>query len=420
MNKIVKKLMVVAKMVGESTSFAISSLKNDKFRTFLSLLGVSIGIFSIVAVFCAVDALQSNVREGLDTFGGDVIYIQKFPWEIEDAANFKWWEIFSRPNPSEKEFLFIKNNSKLSEQVVFMRISYKWFKRERFSFPEGAVIASSEGLNKVSTYDISEGRNFSSTEFNSAMRIAVIGAVVSDKLFPEGDPVGKEISIGGAKAKIIGVVKKQGESLANIFDTDNSVIVPLNFGKNISGMDDSYIILSPKEGVDKEEFKAETKMLLRSHRRLKPSQNDNFAINEMTFLKKSVASMMGVVNIVGWVIGGFSLLIGGFGIANIMFVSVKERTNQIGIQKALGAKRYIILTQFLVESGVLSLLGGILGIMMVYAATFFVKDFESFKIVLTMSNAIKGLIISLVIGILSGFIPAYVASKMDPVIAINS
>lgn len=423
MNKILKETMVVLKLIGESTVFAFSSLKNDLFRTFLSLLGVCIGIFSIVAVFCAVDALKDNVHKGLSSFGGDVILIQEYPWGLEEGeGEYKWWEYRQRPAICRDDYTFLYKNSKTASTVAYFAYYYKLFTYNRNSFSNGYVIAATHGFENVMKIEIESGRLFSSMENTKGSNVVILGAEVASALFLGENPVGKSVKVGSFTSVVVGVLKKQGQSIVQVFDFDNSVIVPLAYGAMMSDVyhDGGMVMMAPKDGVSQDDFIGETKLLMRSERRLKPSQKDNFSINKMTFLTNQMDSVFKVINMAGWVIGGFSLLIGGFGIANIMFVSVKERTNQIGIQKALGAKRYVIMTQFLVEAAVLSIAGGLLGILMVWVASFFMKDNPSFPVVMSVQNAAAGLLIALVIGIISGIIPAYAAAKLDPVKAINA
>jgi putative ABC transport system permease protein len=420
--KFVREARTAFKLTGESVAFAFSSLKHDKFRTFLSLLGVSIGIFSIVAVFSAVDALQANVREGLNSFGSDVAFIQQYPWGPEEGeTEYKWWEYRTRPSIKKEDFDFIKNKLTNADHIAYISFSNKLFKNGRNSFSNGYIISSSPGLEKVLKIEIEEGRNFSLMEAAKGSNVAILGASVADVLFPDGNCVGNKFKIGNFSTTIIGKLKKQGQSIVTFFDFDNAVIVSLGYGAMMFNVDrDGMMVISPKSDVQTDDFVSEIKYKMRALRRLKPEQKDNFAINKMSFLSNSVESVFSVINLVGWVIGGFSLLIGGFGIANIMFVSVKERTNQIGIQKALGAKKHVIMTQFLVEASVLSLSGGMLGILIVYIVSLFLKNNPSFPLTLSLGNALSGLLIALIIGLVSGLIPAYIASKLDPVKAINS
>jgi putative ABC transport system permease protein len=414
--------MMIFKLIFESISFAFGSLKGDRFRTFLSLFGVSIGIFSIVTVFTAIDALQKNVESGLDSFGGNTLYIQEFPWEPPAGEEYKWWEYRKRPSPKYEEFQFIKSQSKTIEGIAFVAFTQKNIRYKRNSFNEGFITAPTSDWDKISKVEIEMGRYFSTFEAQSSIPVVIIGNAIYEALFKGEDPINKVIKLGNSTARVIGVQKKAGESLINIFDTDNSIIVPYRYASTIINVRNSgtMICVKPLSTANRDEFLQEIKLLLRSARRLKPNQPDNFALNEMTFLLNQTKAIFGGINLAGWIIGGFSILIGGFGIANIMFVSVKERTNLIGIQKALGAKKYMILTQFLAEAAALALAGGIIGLIMVMGVVLATQGNESFPMELSVYNIIRGLLISSVIGIVSGFIPAYTASKLNPVDAINS
>ncbi len=417
-----RRLTVVIKLVIESIRFAFGSLKGDRFRTFLSLFGVSIGIFSIVTVFTAIDALQKNVESGLNSFGGNTLYIQEFPWEPPQGEEYKWWEYRKRPTPKYEEFQFIKSESKTAEAVAFVIFTNKNIRYKRNSFSGGFITAPTSDWDKISNVEIEQGRYFSTFEAQSSTPVVILGFSVAEALFKGEDPLNKVIKVGSSTARVIGVQKKAGESLVNIFDTDNSILIPYRYASTIVNARNagSMICVKPLESANREEFLLEMKQLLRSVRRLKPNQSDNFALNEMTFLLNQTKAIFGGINLAGWIIGGFSILIGGFGIANIMFVSVKERTNLIGIQKALGAKKYMILTQFLAEAAVLALAGGVIGLLMVMGVVLATQGNPAFPMELSAYNIIRGLLISSVIGIVSGFVPAYTAARLNPVDAINS
>ena len=422
MIKLYRQITIISKLIYESILFAYSSLKGDKFRTFLSLFGVSIGIFSIVTVFTAIDALRNNVATGLNSFGGNTLYIQEFPWAPPEGEEYKWWEYRKRPATKIEEFQYINANSKTAEASAFVIFTSKNIRYKRNSFNSGFITAPTSDWDKISNVEIENGRYFSPFEAQSSTPVAVIGNSVAEALFAGEDPVNKIIKVGQSNVKVIGVNKKAGESIISIFDTDNSITVPYRFmstlvnARNTSSM----ICVKPLDNVDRDEFLLEMKLLMRSVRRLSPKQSDNFALNEMTFLLNQTKSIFKGINLAGWIIGGFSILIGGFGIANIMFVSVKERTNLIGIQKALGAKRYIILTQFLAEATFLALAGGIIGLLMTLAIVLIVGGNAAFPMELSAYNIFRGLFISSIIGITAGFIPAYTAARLNPVDAINS
>lgn len=417
-----KKFKMIFKLIIGSIIFAFSSLKGDKFRTFLSLFGVTIGIFSIVTVFTAIDALKSNVESGLQSFGSSTVYIQEFPFAPEEGEEFKWWEFRMRPRPKYEEYLYLRNNSKTAQAISFFTSKDITIKYKRNSFKDGYIAGTTHDWNRVANIEIEQGRYFSLHETKSSVPVVILGYEVAQSIFQGEDPLNKIIKLGNSNTKVIGVMEKEGESIVSIYDKDNSVLVPYSYASMLYNTKkaNAMICLTPKPNITRDEFIQEIKLLMRSIRRLKPKQKDNFAVNEMTFLLDSTKQIFSGIALAGWVIGGFSILIGGFGIANIMFVSVKERTNLIGIQKALGAKNYAILTQFLAEAAALSLVGGAVGILLVFLLILAVGSGEAFPMQLSFYNIIRGLLISSIIGIVAGFVPAYSASKLNPVEAINS
>ena len=423
MKKIYRRVVIISKLVLESIIFAFGSLTGDKFRTFLSLFGVSIGIFSIVTVFTAIDALKQNVESGLNSFGGQTVYVQQFPFAPPEGEEYKWWEYMNRPLPKYEEFLFLKSNAKNLDASAYVVFTNRTLKYKRASFNNGFITAATPDWGKIANIEIEKGRSFSYFEAQSSIPVVILGYEVANSLFLDGeDPLEKIIKIGSASARVIGVQKKAGESIVNIFDTDNSILISYTFASTIMNVKstEGMICVTPSPNVEREEFIQELRQLIRSARRLKPSQKDNFALNEMTFLLNQTKAIFSGINMAGWIIGGFSILIGGFGIANIMFVSVKERTNLIGIQKALGAKKYMILTQFLAEAAVLAIAGGAMGIIMVGGVVLALKGNESFPMTLSFYNIFRGLMISSVIGIVAGLLPAWTAANLNPVDAINS
>lgn len=253
--------------------------------------------------------------------------------------------------------------------------------------------------------------------------MAVLGAETAERLFKDENPLGKEIKLQGRKVRVIGILKKEGEGGINLSNIDQITIIPLNFGKNFINLRNRFVntqlIVKAKPGVNVQELSDEATMILRSARRLKPVEPENFSVNTPTMLSKGFDPVFTGINIGGWLIGGFSILVGGFGIANIMFVSVKERTNMIGIQKALGAKRSFILQQFLAESVLLSVIGGIFGIFLIFIGTIAVNYLYELNMHLTFSNIMLAIVISGVIGIIAGYAPAYSAARMNPVDAIG-
>ncbi|MDD2594238.1 MAG: ABC transporter permease [Bacteroidales bacterium] len=423
MNNLKKNAISILKLVSESIDFALSQLKIDKFRTFLSLLGVCIGIFSIVAVFTVVDSLQNSIREGFDSFGSELVFVDQYPMGPEegDGGVFKWWEYRKRPRISYSDYLYLKNNCSTYDRITFSCQFTRTVKFEGNSFESGRVIGATTDWEMMVMDEIEKGRSFTASELQKGTHVAIIGNEVAEKLFSGGNnPIGKTIKVGATDAIVIGVFKSARGTTVSMVDTDAAIVIPLVVARTLININQisAEIIINPKEGVNTDDFIGELKSLMRKDRRLKPVQKDNFSINQMSFAIKEVGKIFRLVNMIGWIIGGFSLLIGGFGIANIMFVSVKERTKQIGIQKALGAKKYVITMQFLIESATLAIAGGIVGILLVYIGTLFIPA-GSLEIRLTIGNVIMGLLIATVIGVISGVVPARVAANLNPVDAIN-
>jgi putative ABC transport system permease protein len=414
--------MLFLKLLRESFLFANDALRQNKLRTFLSLLGVTIGIFTIISVFSAVDTLRNNLQQSVNKLGSNSIYIQKFPWVMDD--NSPWWKYLQRPDAKLREFDDLQRRSQTALAMSYEVNIDNRIVRYGSNTVDGAQInATSQDHDKTWNFDFEDGRYFTGLESKAGSPVTVIGYDIAENLFPDGGAVGKKLKIMGRNVTVIGVFKKEGSDILNITD-DKLILLPLNFAKNIIDIQNNnynpHIVVRGKDGLSDVEVESELRGLMRSIRRLKPGAEDNFALNKTTIISNQLDILFGVLNIAGIIIGGFSILVGGFGIANIMFVSVKERTNIIGIQKSLGAKSYFILLQFLIESMFLCLMGGIIGLGLVYGGTFAVKAIWDLQIVLDMKNIIVGVGTSLAIGVISGIIPAYFAAKLDPVEAIRS
>lgn len=412
--------MIVFRLFGESLRFAWHALTNNKLRTFLSLLGVTIGILAIISVFTIVDSLEDNVRDSVGKLGTDVIYIQKWPWGADDGGEYKWWEFWQRPHVKLNELPKLQEQCQNAVAVTFMVNANRTVKYGNDHVENVEIMATSYEWNKIRNFELLSGRYFTEGEMASGKNYALIGYDISMALFGHADAVGKKIKVGGRNVIVIGVFEKEGEDMTGN-STDQIVLLPIQFGRNIINVrnSDPMLLVKAKEGVSKSHLKDELRGVMRSIRKLKPRMADNFALNEISVITKALDSLFSVIGMAGWVIGGFSILVGGFGIANIMFVSVKERTKLIGIQKALGAKNNFILAQFLLESVILCLIGGVAGLLLVFGGAKFASNMIDFSIQLSVENIILGLSVSAIIGVVSGIVPALSAARLDPVEAIR-
>jgi putative ABC transport system permease protein len=405
----------------ESVSFAWQSLVSNKLRSFLSLLGITIGIFAIILVFTIVDALENNIRGSIQSLGNNVVYVQKWPWSF--GPDYPWWKYINRPTPKYFELDELQKRCKTTEAIAYRLGTRKTLKYRSNSIQNAIFAGISHDFYRIKNFDLASGRYFTQNETDAGYHMVVIGDKIAEGLFPNEDPLGKEIKVGGQKATVIGVIKKEGESLLGM-SFDYQVIAPFNFARYVMDIKsqnaDPTIYVKARPNVTNAEMMDELTGALRGIRKLKPKAEPNFALNETSLLSKGFDVLFDLIGNAGWIIGGFSILVGGFGIANIMFVSVRERTNLIGIQKSLGARNLFILLQFLSESVLLSTIGGFFGLLLTWLITALGKDAIDMDISLTSNNIVLAFTISILIGIISGFIPAYSASQLDPVEAIRT
>ncbi|MDX9945816.1 MAG: ABC transporter permease [Bacteroidales bacterium] len=401
---------------------AVKSVTVNKLRTFLSLFGITIGIFCIISVFTVLDWMEKSIRDSISSMGSNVVYIQKYPWSFD--SEMKWWDIVRWPTVSMNEYQAILKRSTKSEAVSFLIAKNDRIKYKNNAANDAVLAAVTDDMEKVVLFEIDKGRYFSPFDYISGSNVAVMGAEVAERLFGDADPIGKVITMaGGFKATVIGVLKEEGQGAISLSNVDQITLIPMNFGRNFINIRnrfvDSQMIVKAKPDVSVQELTDELTMIIRASRRLKPAEISNFAINNSKMLSQGFEAVFQGINIGGWIIGAFAILVGGFGIANIMFVSVRERTNIIGIQKALGAKRGFILQQFLTESVLLSLAGGILGLLMIFIGSLVINYLYELNMHLTLGNIILALTISGVIGVVAGYAPASSAARMNPVDAIG-
>ncbi|MGI4867134.1 MAG: ABC transporter permease [Janthinobacterium lividum] len=420
-------MLLTLRLTLESFAFAWQALRANLLRTILSLLGVTVGIFAIIAVFMVVDSLEASVRQSMSFMGDKVIYVGKWPWVFD--SNQPWWKFFNRPVPTMREFRQLEKMLSPGSNkgvAIFVSKSGNTFKAGTNSVTDCSLEGVSYDYRNVSSVPIEQGRYFTLQEIDGSRPVAIIGATIAENLYPGLDPVGQDFKTRGRHFTVIGVLKKEGKNLLGTPSNDANCLVPFStfasiFALSSSGMSGP----SPQLGVkgtdtdpDLLNLEAEMQGALRTIRGLKPREEDNFALNRPEMIASLITKLFTAIHIAGFFIGGLATLIGGFGIANIMFVSVSERTSIIGIQKALGAKNYFILAQFLFEAIFLCLLGGGAGIFLVWLITLIPQ--EALTLFLSAANISKGLLMSVIIGIVAGIIPAILAAKLDPVIAIRA
>ena len=418
--------MLTIRLAFESFRFAWDALKSNLLRTILSLLGVTVGIFAIIAVFTVVDSLEASIRHSMDFVGDKVIYVGKWPWTF--GPDYPWWKYFNRPVPTVREFQELQRQLGPNHKgvAIFAANGGNTLAAGSNSVGDCALQGVSYEYRVVSNVPITDGRYFTAQEMEAARPVAILGATIAENLFPQGNAVGSEFKVRGQKFVVIGVMEKEGKKLLDTPSNDTNCLVPFSmftklFALSANGMGGPTASLGVKGRDDDPglmDLEYEMRGVMRNIRGLKPREEDNFALNRPEMFASAISKLFDVIGIVGAVIGSFAMLVGGFGIANIMFVSVRERTNIIGIQKSLGAKNAFILFQFLFEAVCLCLIGGGAGIFLVWLVTLIPQD--SLPLTMSAARISLGLLVSVGIGVIAGIVPAVMAANLDPVIAIRA
>ncbi|MGN6165661.1 MAG: ABC transporter permease [Flavisolibacter sp.] len=409
-------------IISSSFKMALQELAKNKLRTFLSLFGVTIGIFCIIGVLATVNSLQTNIQNQLKSLGNNTIYIDKWEWG-GGGMDYPWWKYAKRPQPKFEELSEIKKRTAAAQYAAYFINTSVSIDVENGTLNNVRLYGVTQDYQEIQSLVIQYGRFITEGEFQRGLNSVVMGNEIAETLFGEAEQaVGKQISIKGRKAIVIGVIKKEGSQIVGGWQFDKCIILPYNYAKTIvdENRADPILMVKGATGISSKVLKDELTGSMRSIRKLNPTQEDNFALNDINDLSENLGQAFVSINIGGWAIGALAFIVGIFGVANIMFVTVKERTPQIGLKKALGAKSRVILMEFLLESAFLCIIGGLIGLLLVFILTKIVTASFDFPIFLSASIILTAILICVVAGILAGIIPASQASKMNPVTAIRS
>jgi len=408
-------------IIGSSFKMAMQELWKNKLRTFLSLFGITIGILCIIGVLVVVNSLERNITNEIKSLGSNTIYIDK--WVYEGGPDYPWWKYVNRPSPKYEEVIEIRKRTPSAKFTAFNISAQDNVDYKGSTLSNVNLYGITEDFNKIQPLEIRYGRYVSDAEFDRGVNSIVVGNNVAEKRF--GDPelaVDREVVIRGKKAMIIGVIKKQGKQMIGGWDFDQSVIIPYRFARTIMNelRSSPVIMVQGQDHLSSKALKDDLMGTMRAIHKLTPKKDIDFALNDVNDLAESISAAFVGLNIGGAVIGGISLIVGLFGVANIMFVTVRERTGQIGLKKALGAKKRVILSEFLLESAFLCIIGGIMGLILVFCLSLILSNALSFPVFISVSNMIWTFIICVLVGVIAGIIAAYKAAQMDPVVAIRS
>lgn len=414
----------ITQIIGASIVQAFLELRANKLRSFLSLLGITIGIFCIIAVLTVLDSMKNNIQKEVSTLGSDVLYVGRWPW-MDDGGEYKWWEYYRRPGMTPREVKALETQvPDVAFATICLTTGRLTVKHQDLELSDLQGYAVLKDFDRIQNIEIAQGRYLSPAELDGGANAVVIGAEVYKYLFPGNtNAIGKTVAFLGRRFIIAGVLKLAGQNMAG-FDFDHSVIYPYYAAAALLDVKslnyDPLLAVKAAQGKNIDEVKYEVQGVLRRMRKVRPGQADDFAINQLSQVSERLDMLFSSIDVIGWVIGGFSLIVGAFGIANIMFVTVKERTKVIGLKKALGARRASIMWEFLLEAVALCLMGGAVGIIIVLLLSVALTYAFDFPVTLSLANFFIGIFVSIFVGVLSGLIPARAAARLDPVVAIRS
>lgn len=409
-------------IIWTSFKMALQELRSNKLRTFLSLLGITFGIFCIISVLSVISSMELAVKTELKSIAARTVFIGK--WENGGGPDYPWWKYVKRPEVKYSEMKMVELKSPdVSNISFFMNI------QDKVEYGDNVMTnvnyyGITDKFFKIEAVNIAQGRSFRAEDYDHGFNYIIIGNTIASELFDKPEKaIGQVVKLKNNKdAIVIGLIEKQGNSILNAFDYDHSILMPYSFLKQMVREENASpnIMVQGDENTSIDALKDRLEGDMRSIRKLRPTEDNNFSLTDVESATKSLDSVIKGMNIGGWAIAGLSLLVGMFGVANIMFVTVRERTSQIGLKKAIGAKRSTILTEFLLESSFLCIIGGLIGLIGVFIITQILSLIIPFKVFIPLNIIGLAIGICLFVGIIAGIIPALIASKMDPVVAIRS
>lgn len=401
----------------ESLFISFNAIRANKIRSILTTLGIVIGVTSVVLMSTALKGMDVAFQEGVSALGSDNLYIDKWSWFDN---NIPWWELRNRRNLDMDEFKQYEELAKLPEAVAPTVRTNQTIKYKDNVLSFSPINGTNQNFIKTTNLDFAEGRFFTQLESNAGRNVVVLGSSIAESLFPRGGGLNEYVKIKGRKFRVIGILEQQGSFMMGNFNPDNLAYLPIDCVFKYFHRSDFRSVtfnVRAKNSAMVDETRDEAISIMRKIRGLSYDEQNDFSINQQEGLLNNINQTTSVIKIAGYFITGLALFVGAIGIMNIMFVSVKERTREIGIRKAIGAKRRTVLGQFLFESSIICLLGGFVGLAIAVLLSMIVNQFLPTSV--QVDAVVLAIVISIMTGVISGFAPAYSAAKMDPVDALR-